>query len=67
MDKFLVTVARFRVFIRDTGYVSDAEKFGDAGIFDFHCMQWMLVRGATWEYLLVHRNKLPKTTIRQRK
>ncbi len=52
MDEHPVTVAEFRVFVEETGYVTQAEEFGDAGILDFETYQWMLLPGATWEYPL---------------
>ncbi|TVQ65174.1 MAG: formylglycine-generating enzyme family protein [Balneolaceae bacterium] len=50
MDKDLVTVAQFREFVEATGYVSEAEQFGDGIVFDFEQAQWVLLDGATWEY-----------------
>jgi len=50
MDKTPVTVAEFRNFIQSTGYQTEAEKFGDAGVFNLEKKSWSLVPGATWEY-----------------
>jgi sulfatase modifying factor 1 len=50
MDKSPVTVAEFRNFIQVTGYKTEAEKFGDAGVFSLEEKTWSLVPGATWEY-----------------
>ncbi len=50
LDKHPVTVQEFRVFIEATGYQTDAEKFGDAGVFLFDKNKWSLVKGANWEY-----------------
>ncbi|PDH57230.1 MAG: sulfatase-modifying factor protein [Rhodothermaeota bacterium MED-G12] len=50
MDKKMVTVADFRTFIEKTGYVTEAEKFGDGVVFDFEQSNWVLVPNATWEY-----------------
>ncbi len=53
MDKSPVTVAEFRQFIRATAYVTEAEKFGDAGVINEETeKQWILVKGANWEYPL---------------
>jgi sulfatase modifying factor 1 len=49
MDVSPVTVAQFSVFIDSTGYVTDAEKFGDEGVFDFVYGKWEMVKGANWK------------------
>jgi formylglycine-generating enzyme len=50
IDKHPVTVAQFRKFIRETGYQTEADRFGDAGVYDFEIGNWQLVKGANWEY-----------------
>ena len=50
MDISPVTVAQFRVFIKKTHYKTQADKFGNAGVFDFRTGGWSLVNGANWEY-----------------
>lgn len=50
LDKDLVTVAEFRKFIQTTGFKTDADKFGDSGVFDFTSGNWILTKGANWEY-----------------
>jgi sulfatase modifying factor 1 len=50
MDAHPVTVAAFRAFVLATGHVTDAERFGDAGVFDDEARAWRLVRGATWHH-----------------
>lgn len=50
LDKYPVTVKLFRAFISTTHYVTDAEKFGDSGIFDFETQRWNLLPGTYWEY-----------------
>ena len=52
IDKYPVTVKQFRQFVRQTGYQTDAEKFGDSGVFDFNTGGWVLVPGANWQYPL---------------
>ncbi|SDW74725.1 sulfatase modifying factor 1 [Lutibacter oricola] len=52
IDKNLVTVAEFRVFIENTNHKTEAEKFGDSGVFSFETGNWSLLKGATWEYPL---------------
>ncbi len=53
MDKSPVTVGQFRKFVQATGYQTEAEKFGDAGLITVETgKQWILEKGATWEYPL---------------
>lgn len=52
IDKNLVSVADFRKFVEATKYKTEAEKFGDSGVFLFDQGQWTLLKGATWEYPL---------------
>lgn len=52
LDQHPVTVAEFRKFIQTTHYQTDADRFGDAGVFDFENRVWRLVKGANWEYPL---------------
>lgn len=49
MDVSPVTVAQFRAFVNATDYVTEAEKFGDGGVFNFDTGAWGLVKGATWQ------------------
>ena len=39
LDSHLVTVAQFRQFVRATGYRTEAETFGDAGVFNVEKLQ----------------------------
>ena len=50
IDKNLVTVGDFRRFIETTHYQTDADRFGDSGVFDFNTSGWALVPGANWQY-----------------
>lgn len=52
IDKHPVTGKEFRRFIQETGYKTDAEKFGDSGVFDFNASNWALIPGANWQYPL---------------
>ncbi|MEO1261166.1 MAG: formylglycine-generating enzyme family protein [Bacteroidota bacterium] len=52
MDVHPVTVGQFRKFINATSYQTDAEKFGNAGVFDMEKKEWQLVERATWEFPL---------------
>jgi len=49
IDKTEVTVREFRQFVKETGYVSDAEKFGWSGVFDLAKKEWGRVDGANWK------------------
>lgn len=50
LDKHPVTVAQFGQFVEATGYVTQAERFGDAAVMDEVTMNWGLVRGANWRF-----------------
>ncbi|UBM60685.1 formylglycine-generating enzyme family protein [Marinilongibacter aquaticus] len=55
MDKSPVTVGEFRKFVEDTGYKTDADKFGNAGIIhETTNKTWILKDGANWEYPMGH-------------
>lgn len=48
MDRTPVTVAQFSAFIKDTGYQTDAERYGSGGVLDEKQGAWVAARGATW-------------------
>jgi len=48
LDRTPVTVAQFRAFVSETGYVTDAERFGSAGVLDQKDGSWIAEPGATW-------------------
>ena len=50
LDKYLVTVKQFQDFVSATSFVTDAEKFGDAGVYDIASGNWELIKGAYWQY-----------------
>ncbi|MGY5355306.1 formylglycine-generating enzyme family protein [Wenyingzhuangia sp. IMCC45467] len=52
LDTYLVTVADFRAFVKATNYVTEAENYGDSGVYDFKEFKWNLLPGTTWEYPL---------------
>ncbi len=49
LDKSPVTVGEFGEFIKQTGYKTDAEKFGNSGVFNFNVSKWDLLSGAKWD------------------
>ena len=49
IDKTPVTVAQFRIFVETTNYKTEAEKFGDSGVFNFENQNWELLPGAFWK------------------
>ncbi|MBL0744225.1 SUMF1/EgtB/PvdO family nonheme iron enzyme [Chryseolinea lacunae] len=50
LDKNLVTVGEFEAFVKATHYVTEAEKFGNGGVFDAAAQGWTLVDGANFRY-----------------
>ncbi|MCX6326790.1 MAG: formylglycine-generating enzyme family protein [Bacteroidia bacterium] len=50
LDKNLVTVEQFRKFVKETGYITDAQNFGDAGVYNIPSGQWILLPGANWKF-----------------
>jgi sulfatase modifying factor 1 len=50
LDKNLVTVSDFDSFVNATHYITEAEKFGNAGVFDDQTHSWTLVDGADFHY-----------------
>ncbi|MEO1807891.1 MAG: SUMF1/EgtB/PvdO family nonheme iron enzyme [Bacteroidota bacterium] len=50
MDETPVTVGAFEKFVNQTAYVTEAEKFGDAAVFDFARKEWYLQEGANWRF-----------------
>lgn len=49
MDKTEVTVQEFAEFIKETGYKTEAEKFGWSGVFDLEAKEWTRGDGASWQ------------------
>lgn len=52
IDKHPVTVAEFREFIEYSHYKTEAERFGNSGVYDISRAEWLLIEGANWEYPL---------------
>ncbi len=50
MDEHEVTVRQYRAFVEATGYTTDAEEFGNAGVLDPSAGRWRLIQGATWHH-----------------
>jgi sulfatase modifying factor 1 len=50
MDKHPVTVKQFSDFVEATGYITEAENFGNSAVFNFKTGSWSLKDGATWRY-----------------
>ncbi|HTY50901.1 MAG TPA: SUMF1/EgtB/PvdO family nonheme iron enzyme [Steroidobacteraceae bacterium] len=48
MDRTPVTVAQFAAFVRDSGYRTQAQRAGSAGVLDERQGAWIAVRGASW-------------------
>lgn len=52
LDVHPVTVGQFRAFVDEQKYVTQAERFGNAAVFDVRTARWRLVNGATWQHPL---------------
>ena len=52
IDKNLITVEDFRNFTNESSYTTEAEKFGNAIVYDDSIDVWHLVEGANWEFPL---------------
>jgi sulfatase modifying factor 1 len=48
LDRTPVTVAQFARFVAETRYVTEAERFGAAGVFQHATDAWAEVKGADW-------------------
>lgn len=48
LEKHEVTVAQFRQFVEDTGFETQAEEFGNAGVMTQG--RWQLIPGADWQH-----------------
>ncbi len=52
LDRSPVTVSAFRAFVETTGYQTEAERFGNAGVMQTGTGRWMLIDGASWAFPL---------------
>ena len=50
MDRTPVTVAQFDAFVKETGYTTDAERYGSGGVLDERQGAWVAVPGADWRH-----------------
>jgi len=50
MDRTPVTVAQFRRYVAETGYVTEAERFGEGAVLDHAAGGWTLQRKANWRH-----------------
>lgn len=50
MDRSPVTVREFESFIKATGYVDEATRFGNANVFDTVLHRWVITEGANFLY-----------------
>jgi sulfatase modifying factor 1 len=48
LDRHPVTLAQFLAFVEATAYVTEAERFGNAGVYDPASDGWRMVDGANW-------------------
>ena len=52
LDKNVVTVGQFRMFVKVNGYITEAEKKGEGLAYDQENNEWKSIAGANWEYPL---------------
>lgn len=50
MDRTPVTVVQFAAFAKDTGYKTDAERYGSGGVLEERQGAWVAVKGANWRH-----------------
>jgi sulfatase modifying factor 1 len=50
MDRTPATVAQFAAFVKDTGYRTDAEQYGSAGVLDERHGAWAAAKDANWHF-----------------
>jgi len=50
MDRTPVTVGQFAAFVKDTGYKTDAERYGSGGVLDERKGSWMAIKRANWRH-----------------
>ena len=50
MSEHPITVGQFREFIKASNYITEAERFGNSGVFSFSKRRWYMQDGAYWEY-----------------
>lgn len=50
IDKYDVSVKQFAEFVKKTEFLTDAEKIGNAAVFDLKEGRWILVDGADWTH-----------------
>ncbi len=64
VDRSPVTVGQFAVFAEATGYRTQAEEFGNAGVFDFKQKVWKLSEGGFGESLTAKPARVQNQRIR---
>ncbi len=62
MDVSPVTVEQFKKFVEATGYITEAERFGNSGVFDFNTGNWIMVDGANWKQPFGSESKAAEAT-----
>ena len=50
MDETETTVVEFEKFVAATGYVTEAERFGNSGVFDLENKEWTMREKADWRH-----------------
>ena len=50
IDETETTVTEFTKFVAETGYITEAERFGNSGVFDIAAKNWKMRDGANWKH-----------------
>jgi len=58
IDKQLVSFSDFESFVKETNYITDAEKFGNSLVFDYSDKLWKILDGVDYKHPQIPRKKI---------